>query len=67
MGVNELKTKAINPTDCVFGVTMDGQLYHEPLSSMVHVLVAGTTGSGKSIFLNAYLISMLSPATPIYH
>lgn len=44
MGVNELKTKAINPTDCVFGVTMDGQLYHEPLSSMVHVLVAGTTG-----------------------
>lgn len=64
MGVNELKTKAINPTDCVFGVTMDGQLYHEPLSSMVHVLVAGTTGSGKSISLNAYLISMLSHATP---
>lgn len=64
MSENILKTKAKNPTDAVFGVDTEGNCFHMPLSKMVHILVAGMTGSGKSVFMNSLLISMMSHATP---
>lgn len=54
----------INPTDAIFGVTPDREIVHMPISSIPHMLVAGTTGSGKSVFINSLLISMISHATP---
>ena len=64
MGKNILNTKAADPTDAVFGVDMEGRTVHIPLSTGPHWLLAGTTGSGKSVYANSLMISAISHATP---
>lgn len=44
----------------VIGKTIDGENLVVDLSSAPHALIAGTTGSGKSVLLNAIICSMLS-------
>ena len=46
------------------GKTMDGQLYSTPLERMPHLLIAGATGAGKSVALNAMITSILFRVTP---
>ena len=47
-----------------FGKSIDGEVVYGDLSSFPHMLVAGTTGSGKSIFLHNMLLSLLMRNRP---
>ncbi|MBA3660720.1 MAG: DNA translocase FtsK 4TM domain-containing protein [Gammaproteobacteria bacterium] len=53
-----------SPVSLVLGKDIAGASVVVDLVKMPHLLVAGTTGSGKSVCLNAMLLSMLFKATP---
>ncbi|MDV4499699.1 FtsK/SpoIIIE domain-containing protein [Enterococcus faecium] len=61
---NMLNTKATDPTDAVFGIKPDGTIAHFCISVMPHLLVAGTTGSGKSVLLNEILVTAICHSSP---
>jgi S-DNA-T family DNA segregation ATPase FtsK/SpoIIIE len=46
------------------GKTIHGEPYMMDLATMPHLLIAGSTGTGKSVGLNAMLTSILFRATP---
>ena len=53
-----------SPLTLALGKDISGNPIVADLGKMPHLLVAGTTGSGKSVGLNAMLISTLFKATP---
>ena len=53
-----------SPITVALGKDISGSAVVADLSSMPHLLVAGTTGSGKSVAINAMLISILYKASP---
>ncbi len=47
-----------------FGKTIDGDIYTDDLAKMPHVLIAGATGSGKSVGINTIIASLLYKLHP---
>ncbi|MEJ2355818.1 MAG: DNA translocase FtsK, partial [candidate division WOR-3 bacterium] len=46
------------------GKNITGNPFYYSISLMPHILIAGATGSGKSVFLNSIITSLLYKATP---
>ncbi|GIW66279.1 MAG: hypothetical protein KatS3mg095_0177 [Candidatus Parcubacteria bacterium] len=46
------------------GRLITGEPMYTDLATMPHILIAGTTGSGKSVFIHSLLISLLLKNTP---
>ncbi|MGB1008563.1 MAG: DNA translocase FtsK 4TM domain-containing protein, partial [Thiolinea sp.] len=56
--------KSPSPLTLAMGKDIAGNPVVADLARMPHLLVAGTTGSGKSVAVNAMLLSLLYKATP---
>jgi S-DNA-T family DNA segregation ATPase FtsK/SpoIIIE len=53
-----------SPLTLALGKDIGGQPVVADLARMPHLLIAGTTGSGKSVALNAMVLSLLYKSTP---
>jgi S-DNA-T family DNA segregation ATPase FtsK/SpoIIIE len=51
-------------TTLAMGKDINGRIVTSELNTMPHLLIAGSTGSGKSVAINAFIMSVLFKATP---
>jgi DNA segregation ATPase FtsK/SpoIIIE, S-DNA-T family len=56
--------RSISKLTLTLGKTIHGEPFVTDLATMPHLLIAGSTGTGKSVGLNAMLTSILFRATP---
>ena len=66
LGSDELRRPWARRSKLAFALGQDvaGQPFSADLAEMPHVLIAGATGSGKSVCVNAIICSLLMRATP---
>ncbi len=56
--------KATSRLTLCLGKTVNGETYVTDLATMPHLLIAGSTGTGKSVGLNSMIASILYKSTP---
>jgi len=61
---SETFIKARSRLTLSMGKDINGRIVTADLASMPHVLIAGSTGSGKSVSINAMIMSLLYRTTP---
>ncbi len=61
---SDVYDQANSPLTLALGKSISGRPIVADLAKMPHLLVAGTTGSGKSVALNAMILSLLYKAGP---
>ena len=61
---DEKFTEAKSKLNVALGKGVSGENVYLDIAKMPHLLIAGTTGSGKSVCINTILISLLYKATP---
>ncbi len=61
---SEVLQKSKSKLTVSLGLDVSGNPLVADISKMPHVLVAGTTGSGKSVLINAFISSLLFRASP---
>jgi len=61
---SEVFARAKGKLNIAMGKDINGRIFHADLSTMPHLLIAGSTGSGKSVAINAMIMSLLFRATP---
>ena len=61
---SEVFDRSNSPLTLALGKSIGGNPEIADITRMPHVLVAGTTGSGKSVALNAMILSLIYKSTP---
>jgi DNA segregation ATPase FtsK/SpoIIIE, S-DNA-T family len=61
---SEAYRRATSKLSIALGKTIHGEPYATDLAAMPHLLIAGSTGAGKSVAINGMLTSILYRATP---
>ncbi len=61
---SEVYRRSTSKLTLALGKTIHGEPYVTDLATMPHLLIAGSTGTGKSVGINAMLTSILYRATP---
>jgi S-DNA-T family DNA segregation ATPase FtsK/SpoIIIE len=61
---SELYESSKSPLTLVLGKDISGQTVITDLCKMPHLLIAGTTGAGKSVCINALILSIVYKSTP---
>jgi S-DNA-T family DNA segregation ATPase FtsK/SpoIIIE len=61
---SEVFNKAKSRLTIAMGKDINGRFITADLAAMPHVLIAGSTGSGKSVAINAMIMSLLYRTTP---
>jgi S-DNA-T family DNA segregation ATPase FtsK/SpoIIIE len=61
---SEMYQRSTSKLTIALGKTIHGEPYMTDLTAMPHLLIAGSTGTGKSVAINAMLSSILFRASP---
>jgi len=61
---SDIYTRSVSKLTMTLGKTIHGEPFVSDLATMPHLLIAGSTGAGKSVSVNAMISSVLFRASP---